>query len=61
MRAARVSKRAVALIGAHVLDPDTLRAQADERLQCVEILLAVPAVPATRVALDRADQPDLSS
>jgi hypothetical protein len=50
---------AVGLICAHVLDPDAHRAQAGQRLRRIEVLLAVPAVPATRVALDRADQPDL--
>ncbi len=42
-----------------VLDPDTHGAQASQCLQRVEVLVAIAAVPATRVALDRADQPDL--
>ena len=54
-----MSTHAAVLVCAHVLDPDTHSAQARQCLQRVEILVAVPAVPATRVALDRADQPDL--
>jgi hypothetical protein len=54
-----LSARAVGLVRAHVLDPDADSAQAGQRLQRIEVLLAVPAVPATRVALDRAYQPDL--
>ncbi len=56
---AGMPKRAVGLVGAHVLDPDAHRAQARQRLQRVDVAFPVAAVPAARVALDRADQPDL--
>ena len=39
--------------------PTPMRAQAGQRLQRVEVLVAVAAVPAAGVAVDRADQPDL--
>lgn len=55
----RVPKLAVGLVGAHLLDPDAHSAQARQCLQRVEVLIAAAAVPATRVALDRPDQPDL--
>ena len=54
-----VSKLAVGLVGAHLLDPDAHRAQTRQHLQRVEILLAIAAVAAARVASDRTDQPDL--
>src|ERR1700677_2091982 len=54
-----VPKLAVGLVGAHLLNPDTHRAQARQNLQRVEILLAITAVAAARVAGDRTDQPDL--
>jgi hypothetical protein len=54
-----MSTHAVGLVYAHVLDPDAHSAQAGQRLQRIEVLLAVPAMPATRVTLDRAYQPDL--
>jgi hypothetical protein len=37
--------RPVGLIGAHILDADAHGAQARQRLQIIEILLAVAAVP----------------
>ena len=52
-------KLAVGLVGAHLLNPDTHRAQTRQHLQRVEILLAIAAVAAARVAGDRTDQPDL--
>src|ERR1700722_5186989 len=53
------STRAVGLVCPHVLNPNAHSPQAGQCLQRVEILLAVPAMPAARVAPDRADQPDL--
>ena len=55
----RLLELTVGLVGAHVLDPDTHGAQARQCLRRVEVLVTVPAVPATRVAGDRADDPDL--
>ena len=52
-------KLAVGLVGAHFLDPDAHGAQASERLQRVDLLLAIAAVSAARISGDRADQPDL--
>ncbi len=40
-----VPKLPVGLVGAHVLDPDAHRAQARQRLQPIEVLLAVAAMP----------------
>ena len=54
-----VPELAVGLVGAHVLDPDAHGAQAGQRLQRVEVLVAVATVSATGIAGDRADQPDL--
>jgi hypothetical protein len=51
--------RTVGLVGAHVLDAHAHGAQASKRLKRVEILVAVAAVAATGVPVDRADQPDL--
>jgi len=55
----RVSERAIGLVGPHVLDTDAHRPQTRQRLERVEIGLAVAPVAATGVALDRADEPDL--
>jgi len=55
----RVPAGAVGLIDAHVLDAYASRAQAGQRLERVEVLGAVPAVPAAGVAVNRADQPGL--
>jgi hypothetical protein len=51
--------RACALVSPHVPDPNAHGPQAGECLERVEVLVAVAAVTAVRVALDRADQPDL--
>ena len=53
-----VSKLAIGLVGPHLLDPDAHRAQAGERLQRVDLFFAIAAVPAARIAGNRADQPD---
>src|ERR1700679_1814280 len=54
-----VPKLSVGLIDAHLLDPDAHRAQAGERLQRVDFLLAIAAVSAARITGNWADQPDL--
>jgi hypothetical protein len=50
---------AVGLVGAHVVDAQAECPQAGKHLQCVKVLVAVAAVPAPGVPVDRADQPDL--
>ncbi len=54
-----VPAAAVSLVGAHVLDAHAERAHAGQRLEHVEVLRSVPAVPAALVPGDRANQPDL--
>jgi 3-oxoacyl-[acyl-carrier protein] reductase len=54
-----MSAYAVGLVCAHVLDPDAHGAPAGQRLQCIEVLVAVAVVAASRVTLDRAYRPDL--
>ena len=51
--------RAVGLVCAHVFDAHAHGAQAGQRLQRIDVVLALSAVPAAFVALDRAYQPDL--
>ena len=54
-----VPAAAVGLVGAHFLDADAERAHAGQRLEHVEVLGPVSAVPAALIPGDRADQPDL--
>jgi hypothetical protein len=54
-----MSTRPVGLICAHVFDAHAHGAQAGQRLQRIDVVLAVTAVPAAFVTLDRAYQPDL--
>ena len=54
-----VSKLAVGLVGAHLLDPYAHGAQAREHLQRVEFLFAIAAVSAARITGNWANQPDL--
>jgi hypothetical protein len=54
-----VSARPVGRVCAHVFDAHAHDAQACQRLQRVEVVLAVAPVPAAFVALNRAYQPNL--
>jgi hypothetical protein len=54
-----VPNLAVGLVGAHIRDSDAHRTQTSERLQGVDVVLAVPPVPAARITGDRTYQPDL--
>src|SRR5260370_41945533 len=53
------STPAVGLVCAHIFDAHAHGAQACQRLKRIDVVLAVAAVPAAFVALDRAYQPDL--